>query len=166
MRCLLWVIAWFGSCALVVAGVLTAFFGFLDLQTERDAYRADFARSGDDCGGGMLHLEVETGEPLYCGPPGVRRIRGQEPATNAMTGFTDEQKSEVYTLARDLGSDGLSEPEQDRIQALIDKHAATVPPGNRFRTANRWWWDIPQAWYGVAMAAAGVTGILILRRIA
>ncbi|MFG1814589.1 hypothetical protein ACGFIF_12550 [Kribbella sp. NPDC049174] len=163
MRCLFTGIAYLVSCALVFAGCMIAFFGFADLNVERNAYRLDVGRSGGDCGGGFVHLDVGTGEELHCGPAGV--MRTQKPKTNAMFGFTDEQKDDVYSLARELGRDGLSETDEDQVQALVDKYKATVPPADRFRTADRRW-GVPDAWSGAAIIVLGGLGILIVRRTA
>ncbi|GAB2674895.1 hypothetical protein [Kribbella swartbergensis] len=164
MRILFWALGYLASCALVFAGCMTAFVGFVGLNTERNAYRVDVGPRGGECGSGFLHLDVETGGELYCGSVGVRPI--QKPKTNAMFGFTDAQKDEVYRLARDLGEDGLSAADEDRIQAVLDKYKATVPAAARFRSADRWWWGIPEAWYGVAMIVVGGLGILVVRQLA
>jgi len=163
MRCLFSGIAYLLSNGLVFAGCMIAFFGFADLNVERNAYRLDVGRSGGDCGGGFVHLDVETGAQLHCGPGGVMLI--QKPKSNAMFGFTDEQKDDVYSSARELGQDGLSEADEDQIQARVDKYKATVRPADRYRTANRRW-GVPDAWSGVAMLVVGGLGILIVRRTA
>ncbi|TDD28917.1 hypothetical protein E1218_05755 [Kribbella turkmenica] len=163
MRCLFWGLGWLAACGLVFAGLMIGFVGFADLNVERNVYRLDVARSGDDCGGGFVHLDAGTGAELYCGSVGVRPI--QKPKTNAMFGFTAEQKAEVYRLARELGEDGLSAADEDRIQALVEKYKATVPPADRYRTANRRW-GVPDAWIGVGMIGAGGLGILVLRQVA
>jgi hypothetical protein len=161
MRCLFWGLGYAVSCALVFAGCMIAFFGFLDLATERDVYRVDVGPRGEDCGKGMVHLDVRTGEELYCGNPGI--VWMQKPKSNAMFGFTDEQKDDVYRLARELGEDGLSAADEDRLQALLDKYKATVLPAHRYRTADRRF-GVPDAWIGVGMIVVGGLGLLALRR--
>jgi hypothetical protein len=161
MRVLLWVLGYVGSLALVLGGFVLGFVGFADLNVERSAYRVDVGPAGGDCGNGMVHLDEATGEELYCGPAGV--IRTQKPKTNAMYGFSAEQKDDVYTLARDLGRDGLSESDEAELQALVDKYKAATPPADRLRTAKRRW-GVPDAWIGAGMVVAGGVGILIARR--
>ncbi|WP_433166064.1 hypothetical protein [Kribbella sp. CA-247076] len=163
MRCLFWGLGWLAACGLAFAGCMVGFFGFVELNVERNVYQLDVGPRGEDCGGGFVHLDVETGEELYCGPPGV--IRTQKPKTNAMYGFTDKQKEDVYSLARELGEDGLDEADEDELQQLLDEYKATVPPERRYRTAGRIR-GVPYLWIGAGMLVVGAAGILVLRRVA
>lgn len=111
-------------CALFLGGGLFVVVGVAEVMRDAERHDVQFARPGDECDGGRLKVDVEDGAPLVCtvGTP------LEQPQFGRLPGFSDAQQQEVEFLIRNLGSDGLSDDEQRRIQAVVDRIAATTPP--------------------------------------
>ncbi|HVV23721.1 MAG TPA: hypothetical protein VHF06_30080 [Pseudonocardiaceae bacterium] len=109
----------FGAVSIVV--------GFAEQHAADDTYVVGFANPGADCGEGAQSFDVATGAALSCVPEGAGA--GSDRAD--FPGFTDAQNDQVTQLAKDLGADGLSLADQQRLQHLVDTLAATVPPARR-----------------------------------
>lgn len=165
MRILAAIVGVLALFALFVAGAGFILIGFADQNAADHVYVVKFARPGDDCGPEELALDVKDGHTLAC----TVGIPYEEPHVD-LPGFTDEQNAAVQSLAAELGVGGLSEPEQRRIQAEVDRYAAAVPPEQRpypkeATLSLGWFWGERLGWLGVGMVAIPViASIVVMRR--
>jgi hypothetical protein len=140
LACLAMIAAFAGGWPLLIAG-----FG---QQREADnIYTVDFRHDHDDCGASKLTIDLDTGRALQCVPLGVRPDDGGAD----LPGFTDAQNEQVIELAVKLSPDGLTAPERQQIQDLVDKFAATVPAAERGDRHSGLFWGARLAWMGVAL---------------
>lgn len=122
-----WAIA--GLFLVVIAGVFVAagslaylIVGIAEQNAISQTYVVGFGAPGEDCPRGEAFFDKSTGESLDCVQAGAF---GTSQAT--LPGFSDEQNERMNALAGELGADGLSEADQEEIQALVDTYAETVP---------------------------------------
>ncbi|MCT2588070.1 hypothetical protein [Actinophytocola gossypii] len=109
---------------LLLGGGALVFVGFLEWSETSGKRSVEFASPGDDCDAARLELNIEDGTRLTC----TTGVPVPSSAFRGLEGFSAAQNSEVLTLAADLGEDGLSEAEQQRIEDRVDEIAATLPP--------------------------------------
>jgi hypothetical protein len=155
---------------LAANGLVFVLMGLLEQRSDGDMYEVAFQHVGDECRGGHeLHLDIENGAPLDCVPS---YVMGGSPRVE-LPGLTDAQNDEVAALGGQLGSGGLTDAEQRRIQDRVDALAATVPAGDRPRpdSATVWpaeagVWGARRAWVGGGMVAVGVVGTVAVMRMA
>ncbi|RVX43335.1 hypothetical protein EDD27_6016 [Nonomuraea polychroma] len=133
------VIVFFGTMGLLMGGGALIIMGGSEMSAEADRYAVQFGNPGDDCNWrAPLHIDIKDGARTYCGRRGAApppwRQSVDTTTFKGFKGFTDGQRKEVLTLSSQLGSDGLSETEQQQIQNRVDEIAATVsvPPVNEF----------------------------------
>jgi hypothetical protein len=158
MRCLVGLLVALGCTALFVGGAATAFVGFADQNVANHIYKVGFKHAGDECGAESLVLSIEDGAPLVCGPIGMPLQRQKVD----FPGFTDAQNDEVFTLASELGSGGLSAAEQRQIQDWVDRLAAAVAPADRPQRSGLW--GARLGWLGIGMVAISIVGLIALRQ--
>jgi hypothetical protein len=158
MRLLLTVVALLGSVALLIFGGVSALVGYAEQHSADQTYVIGFKQTGSGCSSGELFLSVENGKPLYCEPVGVRPMSGSA----GLPGFTDSQNEEVLTLAARLGRDRLSGVDEQQLQALVDKFAATVPAAAR-PDHHSDIWGARRLWLGVGAFAVGLIGWAVFR---
>jgi hypothetical protein len=160
VRALVVIVGAIGAILAVIVGLLFIPIGIFEQRDADAAYVVVFGRSGEDCPPNGLVLSASNGKPLSCVQEGM--MAG--PGGVNLTGFTQGQTTQVTGLARELGSDGLSDDELRQVQELVDRYAAQVPAGDR-PYADAWLWGVGRTWTGVAMIVVGLlAGVLVVRR--
>ncbi|WP_155058503.1 hypothetical protein [Streptomyces blattellae] len=170
MRVFLASLAAVGGVGLAAAGLVFVPIGVLEQRSAGDMYEVAFQQVGDECSGGHeLYLDIENGTPLDCVPS---YVIGGSPRVD-LPGFTEAQNDEVARLGRQLGSEGLTDAEQHRIQNRIDEIAAAIPDADRplpdsatVWPADAGVWGARRAWLGGGMIAVGILGIIYAMRAA
>lgn len=144
------------------AGFVAVIAGLAEQNAADSSYSAEFGSPGDDCGSGGEHFNEANGQVLAC-------AGGASPeATVSFPGFTAAQDKEIEALAQSLGTDGLSEADQDLIQQRIDEFAATVPESDRPHHDEGMFGPLRGtglAWTGgAALVLGGLGAVLLVRR--
>ncbi|WP_328617498.1 hypothetical protein OHS18_15285 [Amycolatopsis sp. NBC_00355] len=146
--------------ALTAIGAAAVLAGVAEQHAADNAYVADFARPGAECGSGEVHFDESDGVVLACLPRGGSSVR--------FPGFSDAQNDDVEALAKNLGADSLSTVDRARIQQRVDEIAATVPEPARPHYDEGMSlgpvWGAGLAWAGGAVALLGGLGLYLRRR--
>ncbi|MGC4936373.1 hypothetical protein [Kribbella sp. DT2] len=160
MRCFFAGLIGIVMTAMLLGGVVLMVVGATNVWEDHKAYQVGFKHSGDGCGAERVEIDVTSGEPLRCGPPGLRLPAGDGPT---FPGFTPDQNDSVLSLADQLSDGGLSKDEQERVQRMVDSFAAGVPKQALHRPE---WWGAKVFWLGLVTAACGAVSFVVVRRTA
>ncbi|HVX43798.1 MAG TPA: hypothetical protein VHC49_07920 [Mycobacteriales bacterium] len=128
---------------MLLVGIGCVITGFGQRSDVDHAYDITFGEPGDDCDSGdFLYLNTKNGEPLDCTPFKTSLGAGAVPYFSAGDGMR------LLATAKKMGSDGLSEDDQRRLQREVDKLAAELPEKDRPYHYSGFW--------GVWMGGAGI----------